>query len=228
MNQAKLLDFLAVIGRLVPDCWPIWRISGSDGTMEAAARGAGIITCLTGVILLPKPFAYLALIPLYFLGTWAPALIEKAGRARIAAEIDAALPDLADLMTLLVEAGIDLSRALRIAAGESKGALRERLNAAMAQIEVGVARQEALSNTAAASPSGELKAFAGLFAEADRYGTPVAAALRAFADDARDKQLCRAREEAQKLPVKMLFPLVFMILPAFILLTVGPLVVSLV
>lgn len=226
MNPDGFLDFLGIIGRFVPAGWPVWQVNGSAGTRDAAARGAGIVAGLTGVILLPKPFAYVALAPMYFLGTAAPALIEKARQARIAAEIDAELPDLADLMTLMVEAGISLSRALRIAAGESKGALRERLDTAMAQIDIGVARQDALVNAAADSPSKELMNFVGLFAEADRYGTPVAAALRAFAEDARDKELCRAREEAQKLPIKMLFPLVFMILPAFMLLTVGPLAAS--
>lgn len=226
MNTDRLLEILTGVGRFVPDGWPIWGAEGLDGTPDTAARGAGVITVLAGIILLPKPFAYVAIIPLYFLGTHAPALIKAAALARIGAEIDTALPDLADLMTLLVEAGIGVSRALLIAAGETTGALRERLDSALAQIEVGVARQEALLNAAAVSSSIEFKAFAGLFAEAERYGTPVAAALRAFADDARDKQLGRVREEAQKLPIKMLFPLVFMILPAFILLTVGPLAVE--
>ncbi|MFA5867444.1 MAG: type II secretion system F family protein [Actinomycetota bacterium] len=228
MNPDKLLVALAGVGRYVPDGWPVWQGGVSEGAPDAAARGAGLIACLAGVILLPKPFAYAVLIPIYFVGTRAPALIRQAAMERRGAAIDAALPDLADLMTLLAEAGISISRALPIAAEEANGPLRERLDAALAQIEIGAARQEALLNSAAVSPSKELKAFAGLFAEADRYGTPIAAALRAFSDDARDKQLCRAREEAQKLPIKMLFPLVFMILPAFMLLTAGPLVVSLI
>ncbi len=228
MNPDKLLGVFAVVGRIVPEGWPVWRGGAAEEASDEAARGAGIIAGLAGAILLPKPFAYAAVIPAYLAGTRAPTLIRQAAMERRGAEIDAALPDLADLMTLLAEAGIGIGRALPIAAGEINGPLRERLDAALAQIEIGVSRQEALLNAAAASPSKELKAFADLFAEADRYGTPIAATLRAFADDARDKQLCRAREEAQRLPIKMLFPLVFMILPAFMLLTAGPLVVSLI
>ncbi len=223
MNPDRLLDIFNTVGRFVPVGWPVWKTGGSSAT---AARGAGLVAGLAGVVFLPKPFAYIAMVPVYFLGTGAPALLRNAALARTEAAIDAGLPDLADLMTLLVEAGIGLSRALPIAARESTGALRERLDAALAQIEVGVARQEALEYAAAVSPSNDFKAFARLFAEADRYGTPVAEALRAFAEDARDKQLGRVREEAQKLPIKMLFPLVFMILPAFILLTAGPLAAS--
>lgn len=228
MNQDRLLDLLTGFGRFVPESWPVWRFAGSESAQDPAARGTGVLAGLAAVVLLPKPLAYAAAIPLYFAGTRAPDLIREMAIKKTGAEIDAAVPDMADLMTLLVEAGIGVSRALPIAAGETQGALRERLDSTLAQINVGVVRTEALINAADKSSSNELKAFARLFAEADKYGTPVAATLRAFADDARDKQLCQAREEAQKLPIKILFPLVFMILPAFILLTVGPLVISLV
>ena len=227
MNSEHLLTSLAAAGRRLPGNLPVWGGPGPDEALVSAQRAAGVLAGIGCVIAISKPLAYAAAPLMYLAGTYLPLMLRDAARQRLVREIEAGLPDLADLMTVLVEAGVDVGRALTIAAGETSGVLRDVLDNALAEIRLGLTRQAALSGVAAESSSTEFQAFVRLFAEADRYGVPIAAGLRAFAEDARDKELCRSREEAQKLPVKLLFPLVFLILPAFLLLTAGPLIVSL-
>ncbi len=94
------------------------------------------------------------------------------------------------------------------------------------EIELGVPRAQALENLAARNGLPELESLVRVLLNSERFGTQVAASLETFSAEVRGRLKRRAEEQARKAPVKILFPLVFLILPAFILLTVVPLLVS--
>ncbi|MGI8983690.1 MAG: type II secretion system F family protein [Acidimicrobiales bacterium] len=87
---------------------------------------------------------------------------------------------------------------------------------------VGVPRRDALGNMLARTDVPELRQFVNAIIQADSYGVPISRVLRAQAGEQREKRRFRAEERAIKLPVKVIFPLVFCILPVVFLVVLGP------
>jgi tight adherence protein C len=137
-------------------------------------------------------------------------------------EIARQLPDVLDQMTIAVEAGLGFEAALTRAANTGKGALAEELVRTVHDVAVGRPRREAYTALAARTAVPDLKRFVGAVNQADTYGVPIADVLRVQADEARAKRRQRAEEQAMKVPVKVVFPLVACILPALLIVVVGP------
>ena len=137
------------------------------------------------------------------------------------------LPDVLDQMTIAVEAGLGFEAALSRAATSGKGVLAEELVRTVHDVAVGRPRREAYGALAARTEVPELKRFVGAVNQADTYGVPIADVLRVQADEARVKRRQRAEEKAMKVPVKVVFPLIVCILPALLVIVVGPAVLGL-
>jgi len=137
------------------------------------------------------------------------------------------LPDVLDQMTIAVEAGLGFEAALARAASSGKGVLAEELGRTVQDVAVGRPRREAYQALATRTEVPELKRFVGAVNQADTYGVPLADVLRVQADEARVKRRQRAEEQAMKVPVKVVFPLVVCILPALLIVVVGPAVLGL-
>lgn len=238
MVSIRVWRFLLVIGQRLPARLPLWagrftdkRLSDAGVTLslkefDSVKRSVGVILGLVGLFVVPKPLGFLAAGAFYAGGTYLPELMLNTAVEKRAAMIDSALPELVELINVLTEAGVNISQSLPAAAAEIDGPLRDCLDTALAEIALGVSRRTALARVARETPSRQFKAFVCLLAEADRYGVKISESLRVFAEETRDIRFCDVRDAAQKVPIKMLFPLVFMILPAFLLLTVGPLAVE--
>lgn len=138
------------------------------------------------------------------------------------------LPDVLDQMTIAVEAGLGFEAALARAAANGKGALAEELLRTVHDVAVGRPRREAYGALAARTEVLDLKRFVGAVNQADTYGVPLADVLRVQADEARVKRRQRAEEQATKVPVKVLLPLMLCILPAMLIVVIGPAVLGLV
>jgi tight adherence protein C len=136
------------------------------------------------------------------------------------------LPDAVDLLAVCTQAGLNLSLSLNRVAGGVPGVLGEELRRTVREIEVGVPRREALAGLAARTEVGEIEALAGILISAERFGTRVASSLSAYSNEMRARRRRQAEEQARRAPVKMLFPLVFLILPGFVLLTLVPLLLG--
>jgi tight adherence protein C len=132
------------------------------------------------------------------------------------------LPDVLDQMTIAVEAGLGFDAALTRAATSGKGALAEELVRTVHDIAVGRPRRAAYESLASRTEVPELKRFVGAINQADTYGVPIADVLRIQADEARVKRRQRAEEQAMKVPVKVIFPLIVCLLPALLIVVVGP------
>jgi tight adherence protein C len=89
-------------------------------------------------------------------------------------------------------------------------------------MQIGVSRVDALRHLSDRTEVGELDGFVLSMIQADKYGVGVAAVLRAQSTELRQKRRQRAEETAQKVPLKLLFPTIFMILPALFIVILGP------
>lgn len=140
-------------------------------------------------------------------------------------EIQRALPDALDLLVVCMEAGLGLNQALMRVAEEMdriSGVLAEELMIVNMQIRAGNPRSEALRGLAERTGISDVRSLVGMLVQTDRFGTSVGEALRVHADTLRDKRRQRAEEEAAKLSIRMLFPLVFFIFPSIFVVMLGP------
>jgi tight adherence protein C len=135
------------------------------------------------------------------------------------------LPATLDLLTVCLEAGLGLAEALRLVARRAErrgGVLGIELGIMTGELSAGVPLTDALRNLADRSGAEDLKSVAALLIQSDQMGTRLAPALRASAEQFATRRRLRAEERAQKAAVKMLVPLVLLILPAMLIVVLGP------
>lgn len=155
--------------------------------------------------------------------TWqGPAsLIGIRGRKRLDA-IDRSLPQFIDLVVATVEAGISFGGALNGAATRFRGPLGEELRLAMQQQNLGMSTEHALRDMLERCDTPSVRAFVKAVSRAESHGVSIGPMMRHLAHDIRQRRRDVARERIQKAPVKLLFPLVLLILPALILMIMFP------
>ena len=157
-------------------------------------------------------------------GFWLARQITKRQRA-----IDNGLPDLLDLLIVCLEAGSAMDQAIIKATDEldvSYPALAQEFRLVVTETRAGKPRMEAFRNLASRTGTDDIRALVAMLVQTDRFGTSIALALRTHADTSRTKRRQRAEERAQKIGVKLVFPLVFMLFPAFFVVTLGPAVIQ--
>jgi tight adherence protein C len=153
--------------------------------------------------------------------------MRRAIRARKAGVLRS-LPDACDLLTLSVEAGLGLDGALRLVSQKLGGPLAAEVAQALREVGLGRPRRDALEAMAERADVPELAAFVAALVQADQLGTALGAMLRSQSITLRTQRRQRAQEMVRKAPVKMVFPLVFFTMPAFFIVTVGPVAVRLI
>jgi tight adherence protein C len=136
-------------------------------------------------------------------------------------EIERALADALDQVTVCVEAGLSFEAALARVA-QSRGALSNEFGRMLQDIQIGIPRARALENLLERTDVPDLRAFVHAIGHAESYGIPIAHVLRVQAEELRDKRRQRAEERAMKIPVKLVFPVVLCILPALFVVLAGP------
>lgn len=140
-----------------------------------------------------------------------------------------AFPDALDLMVVCVEAGLGLDAAISRVSSEIRFAhkeLAEEFNLVGLELRTGLSRAEALKNLSRRVDLEEVGSLVALLVQTEKFGTSVGQSLRVHADAMRVNRQLRAEELAAKLPVKLLFPLVFFIFPSLFVIVVGPAVVK--
>lgn len=143
--------------------------------------------------------------------------------------ITLALPDALDLMVVAVEAGLGLDQAMQRVGDELDFAhpeLSNELRLVNLELRAGKARVEALHNLAERTGVDDVASLVAMLIQTDRFGTSIAKSLRVHSETLRTKRRQRAEEAAAKTGVKMVFPLVFCIFPAILVVTIGPAVIK--
>ncbi|MEP6695262.1 MAG: type II secretion system F family protein [Pseudonocardiales bacterium] len=138
------------------------------------------------------------------------------------------LPDALDLLTISVEAGLAFDSALSQVARNTVGPLAEEFFRVLQEMQIGVGRSDAMRGLGERTDLPELRGFVTAMIQADSFGIPIANVLRIQAHEMRLKRSQRAEAQAQKVPVKILFPLIFTILPALFIVILGPAVINII
>jgi tight adherence protein C len=183
------------------------------------AFGAAAYGFLTG------PMRYLGTILAALVGWMIPGFILARLITLQKRRIEDGLPDALDLMIVCVEAGSGLDQAILKASEElmiSHPALATELQMINTEVRAGKPRLEAFKNFADRTKVDDVRALVAMLVQTDRFGTSVAQALRTHAATSRTKRRQRAEERAAKIGVKLVFPLVFFLFPAFYVVTLGP------
>jgi tight adherence protein C len=135
------------------------------------------------------------------------------------------LPDLLDLMTICVEAGLSLDSAMIKVCDDQqfkKSPLATEIRIATNETRAGKPRLEALRDIGERTMVDDLKSFAAMLVQTEKLGTSLGQSLRIFSDSLRTIRRQRAEEAAAKTTIKLVFPLVFFIFPAILVVILGP------
>jgi tight adherence protein C len=146
-------------------------------------------------------------------------------------EIFENFPDALDLMTVCMEAGLGTDAALNKVAEDMVHKcpnLSEELRLVNLELRAGAPRDRALRNLALRTGVEEVEGFVSMVNQADRFGTSIAQSLRVHSDTVRTRRRQKAEETAAKIPLKLLFPLIFCIFPALMLVIMGPAVIQMI
>jgi tight adherence protein C len=168
------------------------------------------------------PLRVLGFLAIGLLGYWLPNIVLTNAVQRRQGEIRSALADSIDLLTICVEAGLGFDAAMAHVSKNTSGPLADEFYRTLQEVQLGRSRNEAMRNLADRSNVPELRAFVLAMVQADIFGVSVANVLRVQAKDMRIKRRQLAEERAMKVPIKVLFPVLFCIFPALFVVILGP------
>jgi tight adherence protein C len=184
--------------------------------------GAGLIAIVSGVVGVKMGLAILIGLPM--IGGLAPRYWLRRRIKNRRERVTNDLPDVLDLMTISVAAGLGLEQAMQVSCARFESPVSDELRLTLREMELGLSRHDALENLKLRTDIDDLVTFAVVLSQADALGLPIGRVLQAQADEMRDKRRQRAREKAAKVPVKILFPLALCFLPAILIVVLGPIV----
>jgi tight adherence protein C len=138
------------------------------------------------------------------------------------------MPELVDLLLVAVEGGMGFSGAIRATSQRVDGPLGDELLLFMQQQRLGASTSEALQNFLSRCDTEAVRSFVLTIVQGERLGVSIGQMMRTLAEDMRKHRRSTAEEKAQKMPIKILFPLVFLILPAMFIVVLTPAIANLV
>ena len=168
----------------------------------------------------------LAALLLVAVGWFVPGfVVQRRAESRLH-RIDRGMPELIDLLVVTVEAGLSISAALQLAGERMTGPIGDELRIVLQEQRMGLTPVQALENMVGRCPTPAVEAFARAMAQGALLGVSIGQILRSLAIEMRKRRRAQIEQQAQKAPIKMLFPLVFMIFPALFVVILGPALVS--
>lgn len=213
---------LAGAGR--PKDWPLARVVMIKPLLALAGAVSGILIVASG----PTPQKVLLLVGTTVFAYFVPDILIRNYAQKRREAIKLELPNALDQMLISVQAGLGFESAMARAGQHGNGPLADELIRTLQDIQVGRSRKEAYLAMAQRVDVPDLRSFVRSVVQADTYGIAIARVLESQAKDMRVKRRQRAEEHAMKMPVKMLFPLIFFILPTLFIVVLGPTVMSII
>lgn len=192
-----------------------WKLITS---VAVGAVGVGVLA----IVGLPPLRAGILVVLMAGLGFYVPEWILRARGSERQETIRRELPDALDLLSITVEAGLGFDAALQRVANNSRGPLGGEFHRMVKQMQLGQSRSDALRELGERTSVQELRSFVLAMIQADQFGVSIAQVLHVQAKELRIKRRQRAEEKAAKIPIKILFPLLFGIFPALFIVIIGP------
>jgi tight adherence protein C len=169
------------------------------------------------------PFLLVATVVMSVLAGWSAPLVIVRKRARRRLEqIDYELPELIDVLVVTVEAGLGFSSSLQVAAERLRGPLGDEMRLTLQEQSLGLPTDEALRNMLARAQTPAMRSFVRSIVQGESLGVSIGDIMRNLALEMRKRRKAAAEERAQKAPIKLLFPLIFLIFPAMFVVLLGP------
>lgn len=229
------------IGRVTPKQYVIeldnrLKEAGNPGGMDAGRwimmQAGAIIIEVIGIISLwiafqtPALKIMIAMAVLVALTYILPKLYLRQTIQNRQKEIEKSLPDVIDLLTVSIEAGLSFDGAMAKLVEKMSGVLVSEFAVALKEMRMGVSKRDALKSMIERVPAANLITFVGAILQADQLGVSIGNVLRIQSTIMRQKRRQRASELAMKAPIKMLFPMVFFIMPTIFIVLLGPVVLK--
>ncbi len=217
LSPSGMVDSLQRRAELSGTRWPLERIL----VLKLALGGTLGLGTLVWALRTGSSTNVLLAVAASAVGYLAPdTVLARMARARQLA-IANQLPDTLDQLSICVEAGLGFDAALTRISRTGHGPLATEITRLLQELRMGVPRAEALENLLERTDVLELRQFVHAVTQAETYGVPITRVLRAQSIEQREKRRFRAEERAMKLPVKVIFPLVFCILPTLFIVVLG-------
>jgi len=211
---------LAGAGR--PKDWPLGRVIMVKPLLALAGAVMGVFLVAGS----PTAVNVVLMLGVTALAYFVPDILIRNNAQKRREKIKLELPDTLDQMLISVQAGLGFETAMARAGQNGTGPLADELIRTLQDIQVGRSRKDAYLAMAQRVDVADLRSFVRAVVQADAYGIAIANVLNSQAKDMRVKRRQRAEEHAMKMPVKMLFPLIFTILPTLFIVLLGPTVLS--
>jgi tight adherence protein C len=136
--------------------------------------------------------------------------------------IDRQMPDLIDLLVVTVEAGLGILASMRVASERLQDPLGQELRLTLQEQRMGLSVFEAITSLGQRADTPNMRMFVRSLTQGEKLGVSIAATMRNLATEMRKRRRAMAEEKAQKMPIKLLFPLVFLIFPAIMIVLLVP------
>jgi tight adherence protein C len=216
----KLDRMLALAGR--PASLPLGRVLAAKPALCLAGLAVGFLFASGN----PAPILKLLALVLVILGYFIPDLLLYSRGAERQQAIQRELPNIMDQLLISVEAGLGFEAALARAGSTGGGPVAEELVRTLQDMQVGRNRRDAYLGLAERTTVPEVRSFVQAVIQADEYGIAIGRVLRVQAKTLRLRRRQQAEQQAMKLPVKVLFPLLFFIFPVLFIALLGPAVIN--
>lgn len=208
MRPATFYTLMFTFGALFAGLYILLIVVGSNGRPPFIAMLPAII---------------LAGVGMYVISFWLSSTAKSRRK-----EMAKGLPDSMDLLTICVEAGLGLDAAFHRVAEKQSGPLVDEIRQMLREIGLGKSRRDAMLDLADRTDLEEVRTFANAVIQAEKLGTSLAQVLRVQSDRLRIIRRQQTEQEARRAPVKMVFPLVFCLMPSLFIFILGPIVVNLI
>ncbi len=245
-ESSLFLSFLSKIGRMVSSKGPsiglreqLARAGYHNDSAPAIYMGSKIVLLLAGLVCLTVvvlPITTLIMPVKLLIIMWSsgvvfllPNLVIARRRARRRREISNHMPDAIDLLEICVSAGMGLDTAWNAVSDEIAvvcPTLADEMALTNLEIHLGAPRATAMRHMADRTGADDISSLVSTLVQSEKFGTSIADALKAFANSMREIRSARAEESAEKMPVKLLFPLVLFLFPAVLIVIAGPAVIT--
>ena len=159
-------------------------------------------------------------------GWFAPVYYVELKRRKRMELIDKQMPDLIDLLVVTIEAGLGILASMRVASESMSDPLGQELRLTLQEQRMGLSVGQAIESLGRRCDAGNMRMFVRAITQGERLGVSIGTTMRNLSVEMRKRRRAMAEERAQKMPIKMLFPLIFFIFPALFIVILTPMVIS--